>query len=364
MDLLNDKIRVAVALSGGVDSAVSAALLVERGYHVEGVTMRLWKEAPLAHKMSDDIDSARRICEHLGIPHHTLDLREAFVRQIVEAFVQEYAEGRTPNPCIRCNRLLKFGSLLAYARRQGFTFLATGHYARIVRIDGVYRLLCGVDIRKDQSYFLYTLQQEQLRSLLLPLGDLTKVRVRALAQEKGLPVVDRPESQDICFLGGGDYRHFIRSRRPEAVRPGPIYDAQGQLLGEHKGLPFYTIGQREGLGISAPRALYVVRLDIARNALIVGYAEALSRNALFAKGMFYVSGVLPPAGSLVEAKIRYRARRVSAHIWPLPERQARIAFEKPLRDITPGQSVVLYQGEQVLGGGVISAAASVNTLPV
>mgnify|MGYP003681893920 CR=1 FL=1 len=336
---------------------------MERGYHVEGLTMRLWKEPPLAQKMSNDLASARGVCEYLGIQHHTLDLREAFLRQIVDYFVGEYAEGRTPNPCARCNQLLKFGALLEYARQQGFAFLATGHYARIERTGGDYRLLCGVDIRKDQSYFLYTLQQEHLRSLLMPLGTCTKAQVRTLAEAKGLPVVDRPESQDICFLGDGDYRRFIRSRRPEAVRPGPIYNVQGQLLGEHKGLPFYTIGQREGLGISAPRPLYVVRLDVARNALIVGYAEALSRNALFAKEMFYVSGHSPSTASPVEAKIRYRAKRASAHIWPLPGRRARIAFEKPLRDMTPGQCVVLYSGEQVLGGGIISAIDTADAPP-
>jgi len=353
---LSDKIRVAVALSGGVDSAVAAALLVERGYQVEGLTMRLWKEPPLAQEMSDDLSSARKVCEYLGIRHQVLDLREAFLRQVVDYFVHEYACGRTPNPCTRCNQLLKFGSLLQYARQQGFAFLATGHYACIERAERGYRLLCGLDAHKDQSYFLYMLQQEHLRSLLMPLGVLTKAQVRDVARAKGLPVVDRPESQDVCFLADGDYRRFIKSRRPEAARPGPIYDAQGHLLGEHKGLAFYTIGQREGLGISAPRPLYVVRLDVPRNALVVGYAEELSRNALLAIEMSYVSGHSLPVGSAIEAKIRYRARRAPAHIWPSSGRRARLVFEGALRDITPGQCVVLYCGEQVLGGGIISAA--------
>ena len=360
---MGDAARVAVAMSGGVDSSVAAALLLERGYSVLGLTMRLWQEHPTSCGDFDGVSAARLVCRCLGVPHRVVDLRREFLQKVVGYFVAEYARGRTPNPCLRCNRAIKFGLLRDHARQLECGFLATGHYARIERTGGDYRLLCGVDIRKDQSYFLYTLQQEHLRSLLMPLGTCTKAQVRTLAEAKGLPVVDRPESQDICFLGDGDYRRFIRSRRPEAVRPGPIYNVQGQLLGEHKGLPFYTIGQREGLGISAPRPLYVVRLDVARNALIVGYAEALSRNALFAKEMFYVSGHSPSTASPVEAKIRYRAKRASAHIWPLPGRRARIAFEKPLGDMTPGQRVVLYSGEQVLGGGIISAIDTADAPP-
>ena len=340
-------------MSGGLDSSVAAALLLERGYRVQGLTMRLWKEAS-REKQDDDVSSARSVCEQLGIRHDLVDLREEFLRRVVDHFVREYACGRTPNPCVRCNRFLKFGLLLDHAREIGCDLLAMGHYARIERGVSSYCLLCGVDSAKDQAYFLYALGQDQLRFLLLPLGKLAKTQVRALARERNLPVVDRKESQDLCFLIDNDLHRFLATRIPEAISPGPIYDTRGRSLGEHKGLPFYTVGQREGLGISAPRPLYVMGLDVSRNAVIVGFADELGRDALLAEEMSYVYGQAPEGGSEVEAKIRYRGHRASARVWPLAERRARILFDSPLRDITPGQSVVLYRGEQVLGGGIIS----------
>lgn len=346
--------RVAVALSGGVDSAVAAGLLVAEGYEVLGLTMRLWREAEAEGLMEESLSAARAVCAHLGIPHEVVDLREPFRREVVDDFLREYARGRTPNPCLRCNRLLKFGLLLEQACALGCGLLATGHYARILRRGEAYHLLCGLDADKDQSYFLYTLQQAQLSRLLFPLGGRTKAEVRALAARWGLPVADRAESQETCFIADGDYRRFLAEQMPEAIRPGPILDRQGRVLGEHKGLPFYTIGQREGLGISAPRALYVLELDVARNALIVGFAEELGGDALLAEEMSYVAGREPEAGLAVEAKIRYRAPRAPARVWPLAGDRARVVFERPLRDITPGQAVVLYRGEEVLGGGIIA----------
>ena len=352
--------RVAVAMSGGLDSSVTAALLLERGYEVEGLTMHLWREPPLppgerpGDGLNDSLSSARAVCAFLGIQHHSVDLREAFLRQVVEHFVREYAQGRTPNPCLRCNRFFKFGLLLARARELGCDLLATGHYARVQRGESSYRLLCGVDADKDQSYFLYALQQQQLESLLLPLGEWHKIGVREWARSRGLPVAERAESQDVCFLRDKDYRRFLKNRLPETVRPGPIYDTKGRFLGEHRGLPFYTVGQRSGMGISASRPLYVVYLDAPRNALIVGFAEELGRKVLLAEDMTYVSGEPLPDGHAVGAKIRYRARRVGARVWALAGERARIVFEQPLRDIAPGQAVVLYLGEQVLGGGIIS----------
>lgn len=315
--------------------------------------MRLWREAS-EEREEDDLSSAQAVCEQLGVRHDFVNLRETFLRQVVDYFVNEYARGRTPNPCVQCNRFLKFGLLLEHARELGCDFLATGHYARIERAGASYRLLCGVDSAKDQSYFLYMLGQEQLRSLVLPLGELTKAQVRALASERCLPVLGRDESQDLCFLRGNDYHRFLAARMPGGIKPGPIYDTQGRCLGEHRGLPFYTVGQREGLGISAPGPLYVIGLDVSRNALTVGFAEELGWDALLAEEMFCVSGQALPAGYDVEAKIRYRARNASARFWPLAGRRARIVFNRPLRDITPGQAVVLYRGEQLLGGGIIS----------
>jgi len=341
--------RVAVAMSGGVDSAVAAALLLAQGWQVQGLTMRLWRE--------DGVDPAPAeaaiVCQQLGIAHQVIDLREAFVRQVVEPFVHDYTAGRTPNPCLRCNHTLKFGVLLESALALGAHYLATGHYARTRHVDGAWQLLCAADARKDQSYVLYALGQTQLAYVLFPLGDLTKEQVRADAARLGLTAVERAESQDICFLRDNDYRRYLAQRAPEAVRPGPILDAQGRTLGQHKGLPFYTVGQREGLGLAAPRPLYVMRLDAQRNALVVGYDEELGRRELTAAEVSWVSGGAPAQGAPVEAKVRYRARRTAAYVWPLPGARIRVTLAEPLRDITPGQGVVLYQGEVVLGGGII-----------
>ena len=350
--------RVAVAMSGGVDSSAAAALLLERGYSVSGLTMHLWRETESPAAEDSAIRSARSVCEHLGIRHHTIDLRQAFRRKVVDRFIREYSCARTPNPCVVCNRSLKFGLLLDAARELGYDVLATGHYARIEGdLDG-YHLLCGLDARKDQSYFLHSLGQAQLASLCFPLGDWTKGRVREYARQKGLPTSERPESQDICFLADGDYRRFLRQYAPEAIRSGRILDSHGRVLGEHEGLPFYTIGQRGGLGISAPRPLYVLALDLSRNAVVVGHADELGRRALLAEEMSYISGHAPATGTSVEAKIRYRARRVPATVEVLGEGGASVLFGRELRDITPGQAVVLYVGEQVIGGGIISRACA------
>jgi tRNA-specific 2-thiouridylase len=343
-------------MSGGVDSAVVAALLQERGYDVAGLTMRLWHEDADATGTQEALASASVACAQLGIPHHVLDLRAAFRREVVDHFLQEYARGRTPNPCLRCNAAFKFGLLLDQARQLGYDILATGHYARILAAEGRYRLLCAVDGRKDQSYVLYALTQRHLAAVLLPLGDYGKDEVRELARGYGLSVAERVESQDICFLRDNDYRRFLRQQLPEAVRPGPIYDTAGRVRGQHQGLPGYTVGQREGLGIAAPRPLYVLRLAVAENALYVGHAEELGHTALLAAQVSYIAGQPLAAGTAVEAKIRYRARRVAAQVWPQGEGEARVTLAQPLRDISPGQAVVWYAGAEVLGGGIIAEA--------
>jgi len=344
--------RVLVAMSGGIDSAMAAILLREAGHAVEGLTMRIWRSGVPDEAPDPDIEAAASLCRQLDMAHHTLDLREAFFEKVVAPFVAAYAGGRTPNPCIGCNQHLKFGALLDYALAHD-TLLATGHYCRIETRDGRYRLLRGVDERKDQSYFLYRLNQRALAHTLFPLGDLSKARVRQMARERGLSLAERPESQDVCFLGGAPDAAFVAAQAPEAVRLGPIIDRTGRQLGEHRGLAHYTIGQRAGLGISAPRALYVLALDPERNAVIAGYSEALGHSRLIAGDMSYVAGQAPKEPLSVQCKIRYRARPAEATLCPLDAGRARFRFERELRDITPGQAVVAYLGDEVLGGGTI-----------
>ena len=347
-----------VAMSGGVDSSTAAALLLKRGYEVIGITMRLWSDGPGANRCCppEAIEMARRVAEILGIPFYVLDYAGPFYEKVVCYFVEEYVRGRTPNPCLACNRFIKFDLLLHQAQALEADYLATGHYARIKEVNGRYKLLKGVDPRKEQSYVLYMLSQEQLSHLIFPLGEYTKQEVRQLAREMGLPVAEREESQELCFITRGDYRDFLRRYAPEAIRPGPIYDREGNLLGTHKGLPFYTIGQRRGLGIPYGEPLYVIDIDVERNALIVGTAEELSKRGLLARQVNYISGQEPETPLSLKAKIRYQAPEVDATLYPLPGNTAEVIFREPLRGITPGQAVVFYRGEEVLGGGIIERA--------
>lgn len=344
-------------MSGGVDSSVAAALLVEQGYKVIGLMMRLWSEpggeADNRCCTPEAVDSARWVADSLGIPFYLFNVEAPFRAHVVDYFVREYAAGRTPNPCLMCNRHIRFDVLLRRALALDARYLATGHYARLRHTDGRYRLLKGVDARKDQSYVLYMLNQEILRHVLFPLGSYTKAQVREMARRRGLPVADRAESQDLCFLARGDYRQFLQREVPEAVRPGPIVDRSGQVLGQHKGLPFYTVGQRRGLDIAAPEALYVLEMDTARNALVVGTATELGRSELTAGQVSYVCGQVPLEPMRVTAKIRYKAREAPALLTPLPGDRAALRFDYLLRDITPGQGVVFYQGQELVGGGII-----------
>jgi tRNA-uridine 2-sulfurtransferase len=356
-------------MSGGVDSSVAAALLVEQGYDVSGLMVHLWAEEENACCSPQAIEDARRVAAGLGIPFELLDYREAFKARVVDYFVAEYSRGRTPNPCLACNRWIRFGRLLDEACRLGARYLATGHYARVERGDanlasqskagsaragGAYRLRMGVDRQKDQSYVLYRLGQQELARVLFPLGVYTKSQVRHMALERGLPVADREESMEICFVADDDYRRFLQEQAPHAIRPGPILDLAGQELGRHRGLPFYTVGQRRGLGIPAAEALYVLRLDVERNALIVGPASQLGRRHLVAEQVSYVSGQPPAAPVAVQAKIRSQATLAEATWTPREAECAEVEFTTPLRDITPGQAVVAYQGDLLLGGGLIA----------
>jgi tRNA-specific 2-thiouridylase len=349
---------VAIALSGGVDSAVAGMLLLEQGYEVIGLTLRLWQDAPSGvgpDRLSDPPAQARLIAHALGIPFHVVDAASPFQACVVQRFVAEYRAGRTPNPCLYCNRHIKFGYLLQQALQLGTRRLATGHYARVRRSpDGPgWQLLKGVDPDKDQSYFLYVLGQRQLGRVLFPLGSWTKERVKSLAQSRQLPVA-RHESQDLCFLPDNDYRRFLRAQAPEAFAPGPILNTQGEQIGEHRGLVEYTIGQRSGIGIPAREALYVLHLDVPTNALIVGLRDELGRKEFVAREVNWIQGSPPDQPVQAEIKIRYRALPVQALVTPLSDQAVQVEVVRSLRDVTPGQGVVFYSGELVIGGGLIA----------
>ncbi len=351
--------KVLVALSGGVDSGVAAALLVEQGHEVIGAMLRLWAErGPEVNRAnrcctSEAIYRAERVADRLDIPFYLINAETDFKAQVVDYLVAEYGAGRTPNPCIPCNRTIRFGFLLNRALALRAEFLATGHYARARCVEGRYQLLRGRDVHKDQSYFLHALSQEQLAHTLFPLGGLTKEEVRAIAHQRGLPVAEQSESQDLCFLADGDYRRFLAQQAPHLFRPGPIRDTSGRVLGQHQGLPAYTIGQRKGLGIAAAEPLYVLAIDTAENTLIVGTAEELGQDECTVEEMHYLSEETPTAPFRATAQIRYRARPAAVTVTPLPHEKVHVRFDSSQRDITPGQFLVLYDGEVVLGGGVI-----------
>jgi tRNA-uridine 2-sulfurtransferase len=345
------KKKVMVAISGGVDSSVAALLLKEAGYDVTGVTMCLGiKEEGDRTRCCgrDAIDDARHVCDQLHVPHFVFDYADLLEEKVIAKFTAEYLRGRTPNPCIDCNRYLKFGSLLAKAKIMGFDYLATGHYARIEKIEEQWRLLKPKDKIKDQTYFLYPIDAKDLGHVLFPLGNLTKDEVRALARRANLPVAQKAESQDICFVTGGDYRQFIEERTG-AMKPGDIVDMEGKVLGSHRGLLYYTIGQRSGLGISAKEPLYVVNIDAGKNRVVTGSKSDLRSIGLIAGDLNLLTDILP-AEAL--AKIRYRKKSAQCSIEP-EGNKLRINFAEAQESITPGQAVVLYDGDEVLGGGDI-----------
>lgn len=350
--------RVVVAMSGGVDSSVAAALLVRAGYEVVGLMMRLWSEpgGAAAHNRCctpDALALARRVAAQLDIPFYSVDAKAPFKSEVVDFFVDGYASGITPNPCVECNRHIRWDFLLNKALDLGASHLATGHYARVRNAGGEFQLLRAVDDRKDQSYVLSVMGQSQLQHALFPVGDHTKDEVRNLAREFSLPVADRSDSQDLCFLGDGDYRAFLKRRAPQAMKPGPIVDTTGARVGRHSGLAAYTIGQRKGLGIAAPTPLYVLDTDTRANALIVGPREALGCATLKAHQFIWVSGHAPSEPFRAQVKIRYRAQPAPATVAPEGADRVDIQFEQDQRDITPGQAAVVYTGDVCLGGGII-----------
>ena len=337
------KEAVAVALSGGVDSAVSAALLKDQGYSVSGITMRLTAD-------DSSVKNAAAIAKLLAIPHHVIDLQSTFNSQVIEPFIDYYRRGLTPNPCIWCNKQMKFGLLLEQSLRLGIPKLATGHYSRLRQGEDGYHLLKGTDTSKDQSYFLSNLGQQELSKVLFPLGAFTKKEVRQIAVEKGIPCDKERESQDICFITDKDYRSYLKSKAKFAS--GDIIDSASNVLGQHQGLAFYTIGQRHGLGIPLGKCSYVLELDAASNRVMVGDEYELTAQGLEATNLSWITGRRPADLAGITAKIRYKTPEVPIDI-TINNSNARIIFDKPLRAITPGQQVVFYYGEEVLGGGVI-----------
>jgi len=348
-------------MSGGVDSSVSAALLKQAGQEVIGVTMQIWPADKSASEREgfrgccgqEAVEAAKRTAYKLGIPHFVMNFRDVFAQRVIADFCREYSLGRTPNPCIRCNQYIKFDVLLERAKWLDADFLATGHYARIEHSGESYRLLKAVDQAKDQSYFLYTLGQSELQHLLLPIGNLHKEEVRRMAAELDLPAATRRASQDICFIPDNDYRSFIARHVP--LEPGDITDTEGNVLGKHRGLAQYTVGQRQGLRLPSNTRLYVLKLDAANNRLIVGTEAQLFTSTLFASNLSWVSGEPPADIANITAKVRYKSSEVALTLH-LNGRVARVNFHQPQRAISPGQSVVFYQGDTVLGGGIIEDA--------
>jgi len=348
--------RVIVALSGGVDSTMAAALLLKQGYEVIGIHLRTWRSMD-EHAQSGAKDSshmARTVCAQLGIEFHEIDIREEFYKRVVGYFIQGYEAGLTPNPCVHCNRVMKWESLLAQANKHGAGHIATGHYARLERRANDKRVLrIARDVQKDQSYVLGLLGQEQLKRTLLPLGEFSKPDIRRLANDLGLKTADRPDSQDLCFLAGGDYRTFLALHAAHVIKPGEIWDQEGHILGMHLGLPYYTIGQRKGLRIAHPQPLYVIRKDLVNNRLVVGSRSELGDNRLVVSGVNWISGEVPAHELKVQVKIRYKATFASAILTPQLDGRVELQFDHPLADITPGQFAVFYDDDIVLGAGMI-----------
>lgn len=354
--------KVMLGMSGGVDSSVAAAVLLEQGYEVIGVTMQIWQDMNEDRKMVEGgccslsaVDDARRVANILNIPYYVLNFRDIFKEKVIDYFVDEYQHGRTPNPCIACNRYVKFEAMLNKALSMGIDYVATGHYAK-VEIDeetGRYLLKKSVTAAKDQTYALYTLTQEQLAHTLMPIGSYYKDRVREIAKEIGLTVANKPDSQEICFVDDNDYGKYITENTDTKITPGNFVDIYGNVIGKHKGIVHYTVGQRKGLGLALGKPAYVVEIDVDRNLVVIGSNEDVFKDTLTARDLNWISidkltGELP-----VTAKIRYNAKEAEAVVYPIGEDKVEVRFKIPQRAVTPGQAVVFYDGDKVVGGGTI-----------
>lgn len=354
------KTRVVVGMSGGVDSSAAAALLLEQGYEVVGITLKLWPQDCVSRAEDkccgpQAVADARAVSHKLDIPYYLVDEAEEFQRQVIQYFAEEYKAGRTPNPCVMCNERLKFGTLISRAKQLGAEKVATGHFARVEATpEGRYLLKRGRDPRKDQSYFLFSLKQEQLARVLFPLGELTKQDTRAVARECELKTADKEESMEICFVPDKDYGRFLQLANLVQKHRGDIVDVHGRVLGQHDGIEFYTIGQRKGLGLSAPKPLYVVDLDPVRNRVIVGDESRLERDTFTIERCNWIPFDAPAGPLEVTAKIRYNHPGTTATVTPGSNGTAQVRLHTPQRAITPGQACVLYQDDLVVGGGWIA----------
>lgn len=349
--------KIMVGMSGGVDSSVAAYLLKKQGYEVTGVTFKLWDDPTLESGCcsADDVRDAAYVCQQLGIPHYVLNYKDLFRQEVVGPFAEEYLRGRTPNPCISCNRYIKFGAFSHKLRELGFDLMATGHYAccGYNEATGRWELKRAIHPEKDQSYVLYNLTQEQLAMLRLPLGEYSKPEIRAIAEESGLVVAKKPDSQDICFVPDGDYAKFIEQYTGRKSKPGDFVDMEGNILGRHKGIIHYTLGQRRGLGIPAAARLYVCDISPKTNQVVLGSNEDLFHTELTAEKVNLISCESLKEPMRLKAKIRYRHPEQDALAWQTEDGVLHVRFDKPQRAITKGQAVVLYDGDIVVGGGVI-----------
>ena len=338
--------KVLIGMSGGVDSSVAAKLLKEQGYSVTGATMLLWNDTEKAAM------DANRVCEHIGIDFITIDFREQFKKSVVDYFINEYISGRTPNPCIMCNKHLKFGAMLEYAKDNGYDMIATGHYGKIVNNNGVYELHSSKAESKDQSYFLYNFNPHILKHTIMPLSEYTKEQVREMANEWQIPVANKPDSQEICFVNDNDYAGFICNNSDYKPVCGKMLDVNGNEIGTHKGMIYYTIGQRKGIGAFG-RPMFVMEMNPQQNTITLGEKGMEFSGALVADNVNYISDIPLTQPEKVQAKIRYQAKKAEAMLYPLADDRVRLVFDEPQRAITPGQSVVFYNNDTVIGGGVV-----------
>ncbi|MCI9070650.1 tRNA 2-thiouridine(34) synthase MnmA [uncultured Clostridium sp.] len=358
---MEKKKKVVIGMSGGVDSSVAAYLLKEQGYDVIGVTMQIWQEDKDYTEREGGccslsaVDDARRVANKIGIPFYVMNFRDSFKEKVIDYFVQEYIDGKTPNPCIACNKHLKFDELLRKAQGIGADYVATGHYAKIEKDEnGRYLLIRSDDDRKDQTYALYNFTQEQLAHTLMPCGEYTKDRIREIAKEIGLSVYNKKDSEEICFIPDNDHGRYISEARPLEVTPGNFVDKNGNILGKHKGIVYYTIGQRKGLGIALGRPVFVTDINPRTNEVVLGPEEDIFKTDLVAKDVNFIPFDKLEEPITVEAKVRYSGRPAEAVISPLRGGKIKVSFKEKQRAITKGQSVVFYQGNKVVGGGIIA----------